>query len=147
MNQGKSSPKNTQRAGVGKHIILELVTASGSERLEFDIVPNAYADFDKGFLGDGTPLAKTIEGLLAGQAAPYHVDDVKLVRVILVEPARSTLPKEIADRREETYRKAVEQSDRTNAMIFASSFSGKWGDYDPTGFVDEDDDKKKDEEV
>lgn len=147
MNQGKSSPKSAQRAGAGKHVIVELVTGTGSERLEFEIVPNTYADFDKGFLGAGTPLAKAIENLSAGQAAPYHIDDVRLVRVILVEPAKSTLQKDVAARREETYRKAVEQSDRTNAMIFASSFSGKWGDYDPTGFVEENDEKKKDEEV
>jgi hypothetical protein len=36
-------------------------------------------------------------------------------------------------------RQAVEQADRTNAMNFASSFSGKWGDYDPQGIEKWDD--------
>lgn len=121
--------------GLGMHVILELALDDGSqEQLEADIVPDEYADLRAGFLGVSTPLARAVEGLTAGREIPYRVGDARRVRVILVEPARTPPPKEVADRRQETYRKAVEQSDRTNAMIFASSFSGKWGDYDPTGF-------------
>lgn len=146
MLQGNSTSKAGSKAGSGKHVVVELITTSGSERLEFDIVPDKFADFDRGFLGAGTPLAKTIQGLSAGQSAPYTVGDSKAVRVLSVDPAKNPLPKDTISRREETYRKAVEQSDRTNAMIFASSFSGKWGDYDPTGFVEEEEDEK-DQEV
>jgi hypothetical protein len=134
-------------AGPGKHVLIEMHTLEGEERLEFDIVPDRYADFSLGFLGEGTPLAKVIEGLEPGQAADYHVGDAKLVKVLRVEPARFEIDKEIARRRQEAYRNALDQADRTNAMIFASSFSGKWGDYDPTGFTTEldEEDKKEDE--
>lgn len=30
-------------------------------------------------------------------------------------------------------RKAVAEVERRDAILFASSFSGKWGDYDPSG--------------
>jgi hypothetical protein len=121
------------RAGIGKHLIVELVSQSDSERLEFDIVPDEFADLRNGFLGAGTPLAKAVTGLSKGGSRPYHMGDVLLVRVLDVTPAGPP-PKENLEKRQDTIRKAIDQSDRTNAMIFASSFSGKWGDYDPTGF-------------
>jgi hypothetical protein len=127
-----NQPKPPARAGLGRHVVVELVLDGESERLEFDIVPDEQADFEAGFLGHGTPLARAIEGLAAGQAAPYRAGGGGLVRVLSVEPARSGPPADVARRRAETLRKAVDQSDRTNAMMFASSFSGKWGDYDPS---------------
>ena len=61
----------------GMHVIVDLIDASDRcERLEFDIVPDQVADFARGFLGEGTPLAQAIWGaarepcnLLAGG---YH---------------------------------------------------------------------------
>jgi hypothetical protein len=122
------------KSGQGRHVVVELVMAGESDQLEFDIVPDEYADFEAGYLGAGTPLARAITGLFPGESAPYRVGDALLVKVIAVAPAAGPPPKEVADRRAETFRKAVDQSDRTNAMIFASSFSGKWGDYDPAAF-------------
>lgn len=140
------SEKKVERAGLGKHVIVELVSHAETERLEFDIVPDEYSDFENGFLGAGTPLAKILTGLPAGGNRPYHHGDAVLVRVIEVRPSSAPPPKENLEKRQETYRKAIDQSDRTNAMIFASSFSGKWGDYDPTGFESENDKDKKDKE-
>ncbi len=133
-----NQPKPPARAGLGRHVVVELVMGGESERLEFDIVPDEQADFEAGFLGRGTPLARAVEGLSAGQAAPYRAGEGGLVRVLSVEPARSEPPQDVARRRAETLRKAVDQSDRTNAMMFASSFSGKWGDYDPSALEPKD---------
>jgi hypothetical protein len=41
-----------------------------------------------------------------------------------------------AARRQEVIDKAVSESDRTNALNFASSFSSKWGGYEPAGIED-----------
>jgi hypothetical protein len=137
MNPNPTPGQNRMAAGVGRRMVIELDTSEGLERLELEIVPDEYADFDRGFLGESTPLAKAIRGLRAGQSVPYRLGDARSVRVVQVEPARQPPPKENVERRQESLRKALDQADRTNAMIFASSFSGKWGDYDPTGFIDE----------
>lgn len=139
--QPSTRPQPVQKAGPGKHVVVELLTEEGLERLEFDIVPDEYADFEAGYLGAGTPLARAITGMQAGQKRRYSPGGEGWVQVLSVEPARTPPPKEVAERRAETLRKAVEQSDRTNAIMFASSFSGKWGDYDPSA-IDEEDETK-----
>jgi len=103
------------------------------ERLEFVIVPDELADFPAGFLGQGTPLAQAILGEPVGQVVPYFSGDAQSVTILSASPTSMTPSQETAARRQERYRQALEQSDRTSAMIFASSFSGKWGDYDPQG--------------
>jgi hypothetical protein len=128
------------RVGLGTHAAIAFLLDDGEERLEFDIVADEQADFAKGFLGAGTPLAKAIIGQAAGTQLPYDGGDVHAVRILEVKPSQVTPTEDVKARREETLRKAVEASDRTNAVIFASSFSGKWGDYDPTGFLEEDGD-------
>jgi hypothetical protein len=126
-------------AGPGMHVVVAFILEEGEERLEFDVVSDDQADFAKGFLGAGTPLAKAIFGQAAGAQIPYDGGDVHAVRIIQVRPSQVAPSEDVKARREETLRKAVEASDRTNAVIFASSFSGKWGDYDPTGFLEDDD--------
>ena len=112
------------------------------ERLEFVIVPDELADFPAGFLGQGTPLAQTILGEPVGRVVPYFPGDALSVTILSASPTSKTPDKETAARRQERYRQALEQSDRTSAMIFASSFSGKWGDYDPQGIEKWEPDKK-----
>jgi hypothetical protein len=127
------------RAGPGMHVAIAFLLEEGEEGLEFDIVADEQADFAKGFLGAGTPLAKAIAGQAASAEIPYDGGDVHAVRIIGVSRSQVEPTEDVKARREETLRKAVEASDRTNAVIFASSFSGKWGDYDPTGFLEEKD--------
>jgi hypothetical protein len=127
------------RAGLGLHVAIAFLLDEAEERLEFDIVADEQADFAKGFLGAGTPLAKAILGQVAGTQIPYDGGDVRAVRILEIRPSQVAQTEDVKARREETLRKAVEASDRTNAVIFASSFSGKWGDYDPTGFLEEKD--------
>jgi len=121
-------------AETGTHVAVELLDASGgSERLEFDIVPDAAADFTRGFLGEGTPLARAIAGKPAGSELAYKQADIVRVRILSVAPARSSPDAEAAQQQDAVVRKAVEEAERTDAILFASSFSGKWGDYDPEG--------------
>ena len=121
-------------AACGTHVAIELLDGSGGrERLEFDIVPDAVADLAKGFLGEGTPLARAIQGKPAGTDLPYKQADIVRVRILSVAPACSPPGAEEAHRQDAIIRKAVEDAERTDAILFASSFSGKWGDYDPEG--------------
>jgi hypothetical protein len=140
MKTDDSSPE--MKVAVGTHVSLELITADGeTERLEFDLVVNRSADFARGFLGESTPLAQAILGQSAGRTVLYQNADIRAVRILAVSPPQAT-PEDAEARRQQTLRKAIRQSDATNAILFASSFSGKWGDYDPTGLEEKDDDEE-----
>ncbi len=129
-------------AVIGTHVTLELITEEGeTEQLEFDLVTDRSADFARGFLGESTPLAQAILGQPVGRSLLYQNADIRAVRILEISPSQAA-PEDAEARRQETLRKAVRQSDATNAILFASSFSGKWGDYDPTG-LDEDPDAEK----
>jgi hypothetical protein len=118
----------------GTHVVVELLDAHGeSEQLEFDLVPDQAADFSRGYLGEGTPLARAILNKPAGATVPYRQADVLQVRILSVAPSGSLPVDDLTQQREQAARKALEQVQRTNAILFASSFSGKWGDYDPDG--------------
>jgi hypothetical protein len=118
----------------GTHVVVELLNAHGeSEQLEFDLVPDQAADFSRGYLGAGTPLAKVILNKPAGATLPYRQADITQVRILSVTPASDLPVDDLTQQREQAARKALEQVQRTNAILFASSFSGKWGDYDPDG--------------
>lgn len=130
-------------AAVGTHVVLELITEGGdSEQLEFDLVTDRSADFARGFLGESTPLAQAILGQPVGRPLLYQNADIRAVRILAISPSQAE-PEDAEARRQETLRKAVRQSESTNAILFASSFSGKWGDYDPTGLDEDPDGEKK----
>ena len=113
---------------------LELSDNSGVvDRLSVDIVSDRSADFKAGFLGESTPLARTILDQPAGRTVQYRVGDLQTVRILSVSPSQAQADENAAARRQEAIQRAVAESDRTNAILFASSFSGKWGDYDPQG--------------
>ncbi len=61
--------------------------------------------------------------------------DILQVKILSVTPSTSLPLTDLAQQREEAARKALQQVQQTSAMIFASSFSGKWGDYDPDGIT------------
>ena len=121
----------------GLLVQVEISYAPGAEvekeRLEFVIVPDELADFPAGFLGQGTPLAQAVLGEPVDSVIPYFIGDALSITILAVSQTSKTASQETAARRQERYRQAVEQADRTSVMIFASSFSGKWGDYDPQG--------------
>jgi hypothetical protein len=129
----KPSPANLT-AAIGTHVVIELLDAAGeTERLEFDIVPDQIADFSRGYLGQGTPLARAILDQSAGTLLPYLTEDTTQVHILSVEVARALPAGDAASPRQETMRKVKEQVEHTNAILFASSYSSKWGDYDPGG--------------
>jgi len=58
------------------------------------------------------------------------------VRVLTVTRSPSDLDRGAGERRQQIIDNAVSESERTNALNFASSFSSKWGGYDPEGIED-----------
>ena len=119
---------------VGRHVEFEVKYENGeTETLSLDVVPDKAADFAGGFLGEGTPLAKAILGQSVGSAILYHAGDIVGLLILSVSTELSAQPSDLTERRQETIRKAVRQSDHTNLVIFASSMNSKWGDYDPDG--------------
>jgi hypothetical protein len=119
---------------VGTKVEIELINREETrERLTFEIVPDRAADFANGLLGEGTPLAKAIIGSHPGELLPYEVEDIRHIRVVSVVPGRQSELDEMAARRQAEAQKVARQIQRANAINFASSFSGKWGDYDPDG--------------
>jgi hypothetical protein len=117
---------------LGCHVEIDLVDRAGAgERLAFDIVPDSAADFASGFLGESTPLAKVLLGEREGSVIPYLKDDIFAVRIVAVTPSGSKPPGDAKKKREARLKKAIHEVEHTNAIVFASSFSGKWGDYDP----------------
>jgi hypothetical protein len=134
--QEQPSPPPEITVQSGAHVVVELLAASDdTQRLEFDIVPDQAADFSRGYLGLTTPLAQAILDKPAGVTVPYHQADILAVRVLSVTLSSSLPIQDLAQQRQEAARKALQQVQRTDAMIFASSFSGKWGDYDPDGIA------------
>jgi hypothetical protein len=132
---------------IGTHAVLDLIDESGNrERLELDVVADAAADFDAGLLGIGTPLGKAIAGRRAGTTAPYKMGDLRQVAIIEVRPATAAPPPDAAERRQAALDKAAQEIAKTNAQIFASTFEGKWGGYNPDG-MDHWDDEARDSDA
>ena len=117
-------------AGLGTHVELELIDSQGqAEPMSIDIVPAKAADLDQGLIGANTPLAKAIRGKTAGSTVPYGLGDIHSIRIVIVTPSEVVVSEDATERRQAVLNKALADAERTNAEIFAASFSGKWGDY------------------
>ncbi len=101
------------------------------ERLTVLIVPDEAADFTHGYLGLNTPLAQVLLGEKVGTIIPYLKDDIYSIEIVSVIKSETNPPHDAAEKRDASLRKAMQEVQDTNAILFASSFSGKWGDYDP----------------
>jgi len=120
------------KAGPGKHVEIELLSRSGGhEPMAFDIVPEQSADYSRGFLSERTPLAKALIGHMEGETIPYAMDELYAVRILKVTASEDAPLEKLADERQAKYSQTVREVEHTIAVNFASSFSGKWGDYDP----------------
>lgn len=138
--EGVSRDEALPQVTLGAHVEIELIDQDGQvERLAFDLVPENAADFGRGRLGVNTPLAQTILGQPVDSVVAYVMDDVQRVRIVAVRPSQAEAMANVEAQREAILKQAVERAERTNAEIFASSFSGKWGDYDPAGVAKWDD--------
>lgn len=119
---------------VGVHVTVELIDEAGHcEPLTLDVVADEAADFDAGLLGIGTPLGKAIAGRRAGSTAPYRMGDLREVAILSVRPAAAPAANDAAERRQATLDKAAQSIAKTDAQIFASTYEGKWGGYNPEG--------------
>jgi hypothetical protein len=133
---------------VGSQVAVLLTDRNGqTEQFSVIIVPDEDADFNQGLLGQNTPIAKALMGEKSGQVIPYLKDDILSIEVLSVT-IPDTLPEsDAAKKRKAKYLEAKREVEDTSAMVFASSFSGKWGDYDPDSIAkDNQDDEKNPEE-
>ena len=60
---------------------------------------------------------------------PYGRGDIHSIRIVSVTPSEVVVSEDAAERRQAVLNKALADAERTNAEMFAASFSGKWGDY------------------
>ena len=126
---------NNLFADQGMKIELELLDFAGnSEHITVTIVSDQAADFSQGLLGENTLLAKTILGKGTGVRLAYKVGDLVAVEILNIVAGETDLTqKELITRRQQEAERIQREIAQTNAANFASSFSGKWGDYDPDG--------------
>jgi len=122
----------TEAINLGSQVELILRNWEGEEeRLTVLIVLDEAADFVHGYLSLNTPLAQAILGEKAGTIIPYLKDDIYSIEVVSVIKSEMQPPTDAANKREASLKKTMRKVQDTNAIVFASSFSGKWGDYDP----------------
>src|SRR4030042_4930933 len=117
---------------IGCHVDLNLLDREGKKNgLSVDIVPDESADFQQCFLGVSTPLAKILLGEKAGIVIPYLKDDIYAIEILHVSPSIVNPDGRAEEKRQSNLKRALQQVEHTNAVVFASSFTGKCGDYDP----------------
>jgi hypothetical protein len=58
-------------------------------------------------------------------------EDILSIQILSVTQPINKPPEDAAEKREAMMKKTLREVQDTNAIVFASSFSGKWGDYDP----------------
>ena len=117
---------------VGCRVEVDLIDRAGNrEHLMVVIVEDESADFAQGYLGENTPLAKVLLGERKGTTIPYLMDDILGIEILSVTKPKIEPAEDVAEKRKAMMEKTRQEVEDTNAMVFASSFSGKWGDYDP----------------
>ncbi len=133
-----SGEQESLTIGIGAHVEVELIDQHGQrEPMALDIVSAKYADLARGLLAANTPLARAIRGLQAGDEVPYAMGDIRRIRVISVSPGETTDLEDVREQRAAVLRNALNAAQRTDAEVFAASFSGKWGDYDMSDVPEE----------
>ena len=124
------SDKPRIQVGQDCHVEVELIDEDGNgEKIEFDLVAEGAADFNRGRMGVNTPLGKAIRGKFVGDVVDYVMGDIRRVRILNAQPAQSEANDDAVERRQAILDEAIRKAERTNADMFASSYSGKWGDY------------------
>ncbi len=125
-----SNPESLRQVEFGSAVTVELIDRDGdAESLSFVIVAERAADFDQGWLGENSPLARAVLGQFVGSTVPYEMGDIRQIRIVQAQRVDVT-PEDVAGRRAAVLDKARADAARTNAEMFAASFSGKWGNYD-----------------
>ena len=129
---------------LGCQVELDLLDRAGNrEHLIFVIVKDESADYSQGYLSENTTLAKALLGERKGNTIPYLQDDILGIEILAVTIPANGPALDVAEKRKAMMKKTQQEVEDTNAMVFASSFSGKWGDYDPDSIPKE----KKPEDI
>jgi len=133
------------QVGIGAQVTVELIDAQGNrDPMTVRLVEEGAGDLAQDLLGADTPLGRAIRAKFEGDEIDYRMGDVRRVRIAQVTPGQAAEAKTAAHqaqaRRDAVLTKARSDAERTNAEMFAASFSGKWGDYDidSPGQVEED---------
>lgn len=122
---------SNEQARLGAYVTVELIDEQGnSERMSVDIVREEHADLDRGRLGVQTPLAQAIIGKQVGALVNYRMGDIRQVRIVSVRPSQVTALDNTEEQRQAQLQQALATVERTNAEVFAASYTGKWGDYE-----------------
>lgn len=122
-------PMNPILVTPNTRVEIELVAKDKTrEKLILALVPDAAANFEKGLLGIGTPLAQTLLGHAANETLEYKRGDIVQVKILSVQ-ANVQAPTTSADERAETLRRARDKAELANMVSFALTFDSKWGDY------------------
>jgi len=120
-----------EQARLGAYVEVELIDERGNrEPMRFDIVREEHADLDRDRLGVQTPLAKALIGKRVGALIPYRMGDIRQVQIMSVRPSQATTLENTEAQRQAQLQKALDAVERTNAEVFAASYTGKWGDYE-----------------
>lgn len=120
-----------EQARLGAYVEVELIDERGNrEPMRFDIVREEHADLDRDRLGVQTPLARALIGKRVGALIPYRMGDIRQVRIVSVRPSQATTLENTEEQRQAQLQKALDAVERTNAEVFAASYTGKWGDYE-----------------
>jgi hypothetical protein len=140
------SDKLRAQVGQDSHVEVELIDdQNNSERMEFDLVAENAADFASGRIGVNTPLGKAIRGKFVGNVVDYVKGDIRKVRILQATPLQAKVPEDANARRQAILDEARRKAERTNTEMFASSYSGKWGDYNTDGVSKTDETDEVDE--
>ena len=120
-----------EQARLGAQVTVELIDERGNnETMSVDLVREEHADLDQGRLGVQTPLAKAIIGKKVGTLVDYRMGDIRRVRIVSVRPSQLAALENTEEQRQAQLQKALATVERTNAEVFAASYTGKWGDYE-----------------
>ena len=126
-----TQPTQPEQARLGAYVEVELIDERGNrEPMRFDIVREEHADLDRDRLGVQTPLAKALIGKRVGALIPYRMGDIRQVQIMSVRPSQATTLENTEAQRQAQLQKALDTVERTNAEVFAASYTGKWGDYE-----------------
>lgn len=122
---------DNEQVRLGVQVAVELIDERGnSETMSVDLVREEHADLDHDRLGMQTPLAKAIIGKKVGSLVNYRMGDIRQVRIISVRPSQLAALENTEEQRQAQLQKALATVERTNAEVFAASYTGKWGDYE-----------------
>ena len=135
MNEESSRQRLPTQVGIGAQVTLELFDDRGNrDAMTLRLVAEGAGDLAQDLLGADTPLGRTIRAKYEGDEVAYVMGDVRQVRIVTVTPGTPSTAQTVAEesqaRRDEVLRVARSAAERTNAEMFAASFSGKWGDYE-----------------